>query len=412
MFKYFIYGFLAVIPLSFFADYAYSAETRPYMYRVQQTAQLQDLLSRGSVPVIYETVATTPAGQQVTRYTTRNTVMNATRLGTIARSAVGGPAILAATAAFVAYDYFFDEDTQTWTTQPSVLDDDVAPDGYAFCALQSGSYISCSSTRYGLLQKERVRYGYPDNPNCVLITSTSDNGGYGSMTIRGTSPTNTCVGGVIGARIYRPTAPVGFIPDGPYIENGEPVSDSDLGDAIADASPDSVTDILNDPITSGTWPDRWPEMVPTVQEIEDQLGHDIEGAPIPVNPDQTITDGSTVAPPEVDTGSGGSMSSEWPTFCGWATPVCDFIDWVKEEPDEPEVPDLPFIDVEVETDLYDSGLPSDGLCPEPEVYQFLTGEFEIPYDMFCQFAASARPFVLGSAYLAAIYLMLFGVRRG
>lgn len=409
MFKYFIYGFLAVIPLSFLADYAYSAETRPYMYRVQQTAQLQQLLNSGSVPVTYETVATTPAGQQVTRYTTRNTVMNATRLGSIARSAVGGPAVLAATAAFLAYDYFYNEDTQTWQANPSY------PDGYdsftGTCRRTTNNTIGEMSLAECVAdQQEYVSSGGHNVENVRRTASTTSSTTWCSDVRLGNGNLSTCANG----NRWISTTNLPQIASWPSSISVVPldVSDSDLGDSVSASSPNSVSDILNDPIQSGTWPDRWPEMEPVTEEIEDQLGHDIEGGPAPSNPDQTITDGSTYNPPESVTDSGGSMSAEWPTFCSWATVVCNFIDWVMEEPEFPEVPDLPYVDVEVETDTYDSGLPMDGICPPPEVYQFFDETFEIPYDFFCDFALSARPFVIGSAYMGAIFIMLFGVRRG
>lgn len=400
--KHFIIGLFIAFVFSAVVNVSYAAQTRPYMYRVQQTQQLQELINRGSVPVLYETVATTPQGQQVTRYTTRSTALTKARIGSLARSAVGGPAILAATAAFVAYDYFYDEGTDTWTTQPVVLDDDTAPDGTAFCMQVSFQWANCSSTRYGVAQKYAAQLSPPGLPQCTVVTSTTGGTyGYGRFNV---SSNPDCSGGVTNQPIGRPAAPVGFVPDGPAVQPGESLTDSDLGDAILAAPPQTLTDILNDPISTGTWPDRWPELLPNIQDIEDQLGHDIEGAPAPANPDQTITDGSTVAPPQTDTGSGGSMSSEWPGFCSWAGVVCDFIDWVQEPFEEPAPVEVPYAEIDFEED-YNSGIGIPN-CPAPISIVTQFGEVQFDWTNTCSLADMVRPLVIAFSYLIGIYILL------
>lgn len=399
--KYFLIGFFSTFFVAL-ASESFAAETRPLMYRVGETARLQALLDRSNptIPVTFETTATTPQGQQVTRYTTRNVPTNTARLGSIARSAVGGPAILAATAAFLAYDYFYNEDTGEWEAQPIILDDDVAPVGTAYCTTAgSGQWRSCSSTRYGNLQLERELRGWPDNPSCVMVnSSTGGPSGYGTIMIRNTL-NGECSGGSMAQPIYRPAAPIGFIPDGPYQQTSEPITDTQLGDAILNY-PDEpwkrAADILNDPIDTGTWRDRWPELLPYVNDIEQQLGHDIEGGPAPANPDQTITDGSTAIPSP--SASAGSEPFELPSFCSWVP------DWLCDLMVLPENPDTPFVDV-VPDDDFVSGIGA-GVCPADMNLALSSGTVPLSWEYPCQLATTFRPVVLFFAWLTALYIVV------
>ena len=405
-------GSLCLLALFYFSTTlnVNAAETRPYMYRTLQTAQLQSLISSSSpsVPVVYETIATTTTGQQVTRYTTRNTVMNATRLGSIARSAVGGPAILAATAAFIAYDYFYDESEQQWLSNPTY------PDGYndssvsSVCQQRSGVIVTDLSLEACLAfihQYNNVN-GVAERVRKTATTSTTTTW---CVDYRNTGGTLlSCVNSNYW-RVNSPTLSKDW--DSPISLLPTPVSDLDLGEAIQDTSPQAVTDILNNPIQTGTWPDRWPEMLPTATDIEDQLGHDIEGAPIPVNPDQTITDGSTSLPPETSASGGGNMSTEWPTFCSWAGVVCDFIDWVKEEPELPENLPIPIKEIEVED--YNSSIPDTATCPVNIPFNItfpIVRTYELNMVPVCDLATDIRPFVLLSAYLLSAYILVGAIR--
>lgn len=77
-----------------------------------------------------------------------------------------------------------------------------------------------------------------------------------------------------------------------------------------------------------------------------------------------------------------------PDFCSWATPVCDFIKWVKDNPDnEEEAPDTP---QEIDIGSLDtSTFQATAGCPAPiqvPVNFGSGGNIEISYEPICQFA--------------------------
>lgn len=376
--------FIAVI-ISAVINVANAAETRPYMYRAQQTAQLQELINRGSVPVTYETVATTPAGQQVTRYTTRPTVLNATRLGALTRGALGGPLGLGITAAIVAAGYIYDNDTGDIieSTQGTVLPPDVPSRCAVIGRVTDSTIKSAEACR---LLTETYHPEYP----IVFGSVTQTQGEYRQQIQRIVNGSPAGTGYFAWPLSYGPID----LPQDVIID------DSGLGDIVSsnpEFSPDLVTDIINSPIQSGTWPDRWPEMVPTVQDISDNLGHEIEGAPAPVNPDQTIIDGSTARPSP--SGSGGSAPPQLPAFCSWVP------NWLCNLMDLPENPDVPFVDID-EPDDFNSGIGT-GSCP-PDIMISLGnyGSVPISWEYPCELASTFKPVVLFFAWITALYIVV------
>lgn len=109
---------------------------------------------------------------------------------------------------------------------------------------------------------------------------------------------------------------------------------------------------------------------------------------------------------------------ELPTFCDWATPVCGFIDWLKEEPQLPE-PTKPKL---VEYD--DSWLaPAEkswvnfgsATCPQDIIIPIQFGNnsqnITISYVPFCKFAQMIKPAVILGAYLSALMIIVGGRQR-
>lgn len=77
-----------------------------------------------------------------------------------------------------------------------------------------------------------------------------------------------------------------------------------------------------------------------------------------------------------------------PEFCAWATPVCDFIKWVKDNPEnEDEAPEIP---QELDIGTLDTGtFQATAGCPAPiqvPVNFGTGGNVEISYEPICQFA--------------------------
>lgn len=115
---------------------------------------------------------------------------------------------------------------------------------------------------------------------------------------------------------------------------------------------------------------------PTVQEVERQL----EQAN-PTSNDKDI---------EQKTDDQGNPTGAFslPEFCAWATPVCDFIKWVKDNPEnEDEAPETP---QEIDIGALDTGtLKATAGCPAPiqvPVNLGTGGNLEISYEPICQFA--------------------------
>lgn len=81
-----------------------------------------------------------------------------------------------------------------------------------------------------------------------------------------------------------------------------------------DVSPE---DTVDDPTTSGT--DTGQTTSPGDSTISPTT-------PDITNPTETTPQNSTGTTTNTSTGS--STSTQWPAFCGWATKVCDFIDWM------------------------------------------------------------------------------------
>lgn len=100
---------------------------------------------------------------------------------------------------------------------------------------------------------------------------------------------------------------------------------------------------------------------------------------------------------------------ELPAFCSWAKPVCDFIDWVKDNPDLPEPQQVQIDDNQLtktaqsfDTDYLRFG----GQCPAPISHTIAVGNqysvFNIDLTPLCQFVLLVRPAILAMAYLLAI----------
>lgn len=108
----------------------------------------------------------------------------------------------------------------------------------------------------------------------------------------------------------------------------------------------------------------------------------------------------------------GSPSFELPSFCTWASVVCEWLDWTQEPLDD----DLDLSQIITDDDFerdYSFSFGS-STCPEPIVFNvdFINQSVELSYQPACDLAGYAKPFVLISAYVFAIYIALGVVRNG
>ncbi|WP_220721568.1 virulence factor TspB C-terminal domain-related protein [Agarivorans litoreus] len=180
---------------------------------------------------------------------------------------------------------------------------------------------------------------------------------------------------------------------------------NELLDSLA---PFSLLDnVLTDPSTG--YPYNIPEVRAAVSLVANyDIENNYEGDPADT-PDITIPDESTPSdgsPSEVpDTG-------ELPVFCTWATGVCEFMEWFRQEPDE--IKAIPTEDYKEDVDLsqleqsFSSGIGS-GSCPAPYTYSVdfagVTKPLEFDYTPMCEFVSLARIWVIISAWVGAAFIV-------
>lgn len=117
---------------------------------------------------------------------------------------------------------------------------------------------------------------------------------------------------------------------------------------------------------------------------------------------------------EWDTGNQGGnpspsgMAAEWPTFCAWATKVCELADWMREPPDPDQDRDLPREDLPSPV-AWNSSL-GQGSCPAPHPLNLNMGQQFYDWAPWCDLASRIKPLVIASASFAAL-LILAGVSR-
>ena len=188
----------------------------------------------------------------------------------------------------------------------------------------------------------------------------------------------------------------GFTNVSPGTDSG-PVSDEQLGDAIR-PHPDVVNSLLTDPRTGR------PVMTPELQQMMDDIKQQIEqreGMP-----------GSDPSPaPDMEDDTAKDDGSPWPSFCGWATVVCEFIDWFKDDNSEDVA--LPEEELEIQPSQWSSGI-GGGSCPVAESVTVsvlgTSGDVSFDWQPLCRMASELRPFLIAISTMVAA-LIIAGVRR-
>lgn len=101
-------------------------------------------------------------------------------------------------------------------------------------------------------------------------------------------------------------------------------------------------------------------------------------------------------------------------FCTWATPVCNFMDWVKQEPPKPnppeQVPKASLSDLGLdENELFKQRVKFDGQCPKHELKFSINGKQiiePIPTHHFCNLLEQIAPWLLAFSYLSAGFFVI------
>lgn len=128
----------------------------------------------------------------------------------------------------------------------------------------------------------------------------------------------------------------------------------------------------------------------------------------------TNTSTSVTTENGVNSGSVSAEAFELPSFCSWASIVCDWINWTKEplSDDEPDLAAL-ISEFEPDEDGYSSGIGS-GSCPAPMSLNLgiVNRVVEVSYQPFCDFLEMIRPLVIAGAWLISAFMYVGVLRRG
>lgn len=100
-------------------------------------------------------------------------------------------------------------------------------------------------------------------------------------------------------------------------------------------------------------------------------------------------------------------------FCTWATPVCNFMDWVKQEPPKPpsneQIKNPSLSDLGIDDTRFDKRISFDGQCPTGKIEFTIKGNFfskPIPYTHFCELLKMLKPWLLAFTYLSTAYFVV------
>lgn len=205
---------------------------------------------------------------------------------------------------------------------------------------------------------------------------------------------------------YNPPLPTG-------IESGKPTTpvtatDSQMHDAMFPQPQwqnngylgDNLPELLRDPVSGAV------ENTQEVQNVATQIQNEVN---LQNNPASTPVTAPTVDPNYTST-TNNPAPTDMPAFCGWASSVCDFINWFKTDTTtEPTTDLLPESQLTYETPTWSSGL-GGGTCPSPQSFSVLGGTFEVSYQPWCDLAGMLKYLVLALAYITSA-IIISGVRR-
>jgi len=200
---------------------------------------------------------------------------------------------------------------------------------------------------------------------------------------------------------YRPV-PAGATNSNPTTPSTVATDEEVATQVAPQLQPQALPKLHTDPVTGAVEENQ--AIVDKMTEIANEVAKLNDPANEPVTPPVATVSPTTSTP---------ATGSDAPSFCIYASVVCDFIDWFKSDPEEPEGSNWTvagmITEEEIEVQNYSSGL-GGGSCPNPESFSVLGGTFEYSYQPICDLAGTARIFVLLFAYLSSIYILL-GMKR-
>ena len=180
------------------------------------------------------------------------------------------------------------------------------------------------------------------------------------------------------------------------------VTDAQAGATLMpalDSNPELQNKIGTDPVTGAV--DLNQEVLNKATEVANELAKENDPANTPVTP-PTATDPNTQTDSEAITST--------PSFCSYASIVCDFIDWFRRPP-PPDPPD---------GEIPESALPiaaqwtsnlGEGSCPSNRNLNFTFMSQQVfSWTPICEFAIGIKPLVIAASGLFALFI-LAGIGR-
>lgn len=314
-----------------------------------------------------------------TRYYNVPVPVSSSTVGNLAKSALrrAGPAAAwygLAKGAIEGAGWAIDELSKQVTEPPTGESQPPGTTMYCYTATE----LRCTTSQSGA-----VAIGNSVYSNCSF---NRDNGSYWIV---------SCSGGAL--TLVRNTFPTPTFDWGSGSQHARDITDQELGNLLK-GLPSVVNAIMIDPDTGA--PIRFPELAAAMNDLRKAL----EAANgLEPGPDTAIGDPDATQVHE----------SEWPMFCGWATTVCDFIDWMREEPPAEEKPEVPWDEQPIEQVQWTSGL-GGGSCPAPVVvpinFNGHNSVVEFEFTPMCSFASTMRPILIAIAMLLAGFI-LAGLRE-
>lgn len=401
----------------FFSVYVYLVPSLGYgqaLPSVQPNAILQSVKSLGGATVVARYAGTGFAANNPV-YVKRTIAIGKASLGQIIKQRAFSPWGAAVVVALTAAGFVLDQSTGEVTTVGAGQFSGVTGACHSFFVTVTLDYSSCitranNSAAYSGVNTFFVCPGHStcgpaqlNLPDGVIVIA--DNLGqqtHGQWYSNATHRVNLA-SGVTQPEDYSSDIQVTNVPDTDIWEAVEPsYSDSQLPDLLTNPETGRPYDIseLTDPIT----------------DIESDLiaQYDGDGA---TQPDVDLSIGDT----GVDTLTEGNEEElqnnedlaeaeplEFPDFCVWASVVCDFFDYVKEDeiPTDP-VAYNPIIETTVDPSAQTVSIGSAGVCPAPVTVPILFGNsIDVEYTWFCDLATAMSPLVLALSFFASAMIFV------
>lgn len=267
----------------------------------------------------------------------------------------------------------------------------------AWCLQTQGGIMRCASSPGQLTQSAHLASSPGTREQPCVVASYHETGGANYQCRR---PSDGAMLGSGRDNFYPKPASGwdGWLNENPFSPPTD-IPDADVGNLVKN-NPQVVNAILIDPETGA--PIRTPELVAALNAYRRAFE-----AANGIDPGPDLD-------PQTDYSEHTPSQTDWPEFCGWASIVCDFMDWFRDDtsPDLGEKPEVPVEEMdpsEIEQS-WSSGL-GNGSCPAPYSTPVLDGYFEIQWQPVCDIVDYLRPFLIAIA-LAVAACIVAGVRVG